>query len=157
MDLSTSSLTSSFSSLTFSSQISQQPNTSLSSKQSKSIFIVPILKTPKLVVSATVASPAELENKNLGNYVKSRLSGGFSVPTIIGTGRSKGTIAPLVLQKGNEEVIINYRDAEVPFLSYYLFCKMLGLIFTYHACWSGNFSLTEIKPNDRLHCSKLNV
>ncbi|KAJ0025171.1 hypothetical protein Pint_08896 [Pistacia integerrima] len=112
MALSISSLTSSFSSLSFSSQISQQPNTSLSFKQSKSISIAPIFKTPKLVVSATVASPAELETTNLKKYVKSRLPGGFAAQTIIGTGRRKCAIARVVLQEGNGQVIINYRDAK---------------------------------------------
>ncbi|XP_031252742.1 30S ribosomal protein S9, chloroplastic [Pistacia vera] len=112
MALSISSLTSSFSSLSFSSQISQQPNTSLSFKQSKSISIAPIFKTPKLVVSATVASPAERETTNLKKYVKSRLPGGFAAQTIIGTGRRKCAIARVVLQEGNGQVIINYRDAK---------------------------------------------
>ncbi|XP_044511165.1 30S ribosomal protein S9, chloroplastic [Mangifera indica] len=112
MALSISSLTSSFSSLSFSSQISQQPNTFLSFKQPKSISVAPILKTPKLVISATVASPAELETTNLKKYVKSRLPGGFAAQTIIGTGRRKCAIARVVLQEGTGKVIINYRDAK---------------------------------------------
>ncbi|KAJ4701863.1 30S ribosomal protein S9, chloroplastic [Melia azedarach] len=114
MALSISSLTSSFSSLSFSSQISQKPNTSVSFYQSKSasISLVPLFKTPRLVVSATVASPAEVETADLRKYVKSRLPGGFAAQTIIGTGRRKCAIARVVLQEGNGKFIINYRDAK---------------------------------------------
>ncbi|TXG52293.1 hypothetical protein EZV62_021462 [Acer yangbiense] len=112
MALSISSLTSSLSSLSFSSQISQKPNNCLPFQPSKSTSISTVFKTPKLVVSATVASPVELETTNLKKYVKSRLPGGFAAQTVIGTGRRKCAIARVVLQEGTGKVIINYRDAK---------------------------------------------
>ncbi|KAK2660453.1 hypothetical protein Ddye_006986 [Dipteronia dyeriana] len=112
MALSISSLTSSFSSLSFSSQISQKPNNCLSFQPLKSKSISTVFKTPKFVVSATVASPVELETTNLKKYVKSRLPGGFAAQTVIGTGRRKCAIARVVLQEGTGKVIINYRDAK---------------------------------------------
>ncbi|KAH7567327.1 hypothetical protein ACOSQ2_011140 [Xanthoceras sorbifolium] len=112
MALSVSSLTSSLSSLSFSSQISQKPNTSLSFHPLKSASISTVPKTPKLVVSATVASPVDMETTNLKKYVKSRLPGGFAAQTIIGTGRRKCAIARVVLQEGTGKVIINNRDAK---------------------------------------------
>ncbi|KAK9165617.1 hypothetical protein Scep_000808 [Stephania cephalantha] len=118
MAISLSSLTSSFSSLSFSSQISSQ---------SKSLYFTPTPNSPpkfKLAYrptrlapiasasAAAVASPVEPETANLEKYVKSRLPGGFAAQTIIGTGRRKCAIARVVLQEGTGKVIINYRDAK---------------------------------------------
>ncbi|GAV71603.1 Ribosomal_S9 domain-containing protein [Cephalotus follicularis] len=108
MAVSLCSLTISFSSLTFSSQISGKPN-SLSFPLSKSKSLT---KPQTLAVSASVASPSESEAVDLKKYVKSRLPGGFAAQTIIGTGRRKCAIARVVLQEGTGKVIINYRDAK---------------------------------------------
>ena len=111
------SLTSSLSSLSFSSQISSKPN-SLSFQRPKLISVSHVAKFPSLVVSASVAAaPEELETADLKMYVKSRLPGGFAAQTIFGTGRRKSAIARVVLQEGTGKVIINYRDAKVRYLS----------------------------------------
>ncbi|KAL6183933.1 PREDICTED: 30S ribosomal protein S9, chloroplastic [Fragaria vesca subsp. vesca] len=107
-------LTSSLSSLSFSSNVAQKPTT-VSFLRSRSASVANICGTPsrlpRLVVSATVASP-EVETVNLKKYVKSRLPGGFAAQTIIGTGRRKCAIARVVLQEGTGKVVINYRDAK---------------------------------------------
>ena len=108
-----SSLTSSLSSLSFSSQISQKPN-SLSFARPNSLSLSTRTPSrPLTVVLATVASPQEVETADLKKYVKSRLPGGFAAQTIIGTGRRKCAIARVVLQEGTGKLIINYRDAKV--------------------------------------------
>lgn len=116
MAVSLSALTTSLSSLSFSSHISQRPNTlSFARTESLSVSVSRFPKTPSsLVVSATAL--AEPETEDLKNYVKSRLPGGFAAQTIIGTGRRKSAIARVVLQEGTGKFIINYRDAKV-FLS----------------------------------------
>ncbi|KAE9588442.1 hypothetical protein Lal_00003325 [Lupinus albus] len=107
-----SSLTASFSSLSFSSHISQKPNT-LSFSRTESLSRVPNFKFPSLSVTATVLdSPSEPETSDLRKYVKTRLPGGFAAQTIIGTGRRKSAIARVVLQEGTGKFIINYRDAK---------------------------------------------
>ncbi|GMP81171.1 hypothetical protein CsSME_00035969 [Camellia sinensis var. sinensis] len=114
MAISMSTLTSSFASLSFSSQISQNPH-SLSFPRSKPPRVV--VATPRLaVVASAVAAPSavDLETTNLKKYVKSRLPGGFAAQTIFGTGRRKCAIARVVLQEGTGKLIINYRDAKVP-------------------------------------------
>ncbi|KAB1210209.1 30S ribosomal protein S9, chloroplastic [Morella rubra] len=111
MSVSFSSLTSSFSSLSFSSQISHKPD-GLSFSRPKSLSLSQVNKIPALVVIASAAPPAELETVDLKKYVKSRLPGGFAAQTIIGTGRRKCAIARVVLQEGTGKVIINYRDAK---------------------------------------------
>ncbi|EEF52515.1 30S ribosomal protein S9, chloroplastic [Ricinus communis] len=105
MSISISSLTSSLSSLSFSSQISQKPNTL---SFSKSLSLCNSKPSP-LRVSATVAEPQTADLKKL---VKSRLPGGFAAQPIFGTGRRKCAIARVVLQEGTGKVIINYRDAK---------------------------------------------
>ncbi|XP_076893211.1 small ribosomal subunit protein uS9c-like [Bidens hawaiensis] len=108
--VSLSTLTSSFSSLSFSSQISQKPF-SLSPTPS---FKSQNPKTKLTVVATVVAEPltADLETSNLEKYVKSRLPGGFAAQTLIGTGRRKCAIARVVIQEGTGKFIINYRDAK---------------------------------------------
>ncbi|KHN12741.1 30S ribosomal protein S9, chloroplastic [Glycine soja] len=112
MAVSLSALTTSLSSLSFSSHISQRPNTlSFARTESLSVSVSRFPKTPSsLVVSATAL--AEPETEDLKNYVKSRLPGGFAAQTIIGTGRRKSAIARVVLQEGTGKFIINYRDAK---------------------------------------------
>ncbi|KAJ0963374.1 hypothetical protein J5N97_028496 [Dioscorea zingiberensis] len=106
-----SSLTSSFSSLSFSSHVS-------SSRRNLSYPCIRIsrsavsLKSIRPIAAATVASPPELEGITLEKYVKTRLPGGFAAQRIIGTGRRKCAIARVVLQEGTGKVIINYRDAK---------------------------------------------
>ncbi|CAN1323669.1 30S ribosomal protein S9, chloroplastic [Linum perenne] len=100
--MSISSLTSSFSSLSLSSQLSQKSDTlllPLTTNRSRSQHLT-------FRVSAAVSSPPE----PLKELVKSRLPGGFAAQTIIGTGRRKCSIARVVLQEGTGQVIINYRD-----------------------------------------------
>ncbi|GMI96776.1 ribosomal protein S9 [Hibiscus trionum] len=114
MALSISSLASSLSSLSFSSQISRNPN-SISIPQPPKTFPISFSSktTRSLSIAATVAAPAEAEPvENLKKYVKSRLPGGFAAQTIIGTGRRKCAIARVVLQEGTGKFIINYRDAK---------------------------------------------
>ncbi|WVY91830.1 hypothetical protein V8G54_037344 [Vigna mungo] len=107
MAVSLSALSTSLSSLSFSSHISQRPNT-LSFATTLSLSRFP--KTPSLVISATAL--AEPETEDLKKFVKSRLPGGFAAQTIIGTGRRKSAIARVVLQEGTGKFIINYRDAK---------------------------------------------
>ncbi|XVE94779.1 hypothetical protein REPUB_Repub02eG0038500 [Reevesia pubescens] len=112
MALSISSLTSSLSSLSFSSQISRNPN-GISIPQSPKSLPISLRTTRSLSIAATVAAPTESEPvENLKKYVKSRLPGGFAAQTIIGTGRRKCAIARVVLQEGTGNFIINYRDAK---------------------------------------------
>ncbi|OVA05204.1 Ribosomal protein S9 [Macleaya cordata] len=117
MAISLSSLTSSFSSLSFSSQISPKSQTLQFSRTTKSSSYPPnLLKTPSLITvasaAATVATPVESEKASLEKLVKSRLPGGFAAQTINGTGRRKCAIARVVLQEGTGKVFINYRDAK---------------------------------------------
>ncbi|KAL7207819.1 hypothetical protein ACSBR1_029715 [Camellia fascicularis] len=112
MAISMSTLTSSFASLSFSSQISQNPH-AVSFPRSKPPRVV--VAAPRLaVVASAVAAPSavDLETTNLKKYVKSRLPGGFAAQTIFGTGRRKCAIARVVLQEGTGKLIINYRDAK---------------------------------------------
>ncbi|KAL3640799.1 Small ribosomal subunit protein uS9c [Castilleja foliolosa] len=110
-----SSLTSSLSSLSFSSQISHKPIQSFSLPPPKPLslkYAAP--KFPALVVAAAAAAVVadqDVETADLKKLVKSRLPGGFAAQTIIGTGRRKCAIARVVLQEGSGKVIINYRDA----------------------------------------------
>ncbi|CAJ1972832.1 unnamed protein product [Sphenostylis stenocarpa] len=108
MAVSLSALTVSLSSLSFSSHISQRPNTLSFTTTTLPLSRFP--KTPSLVVSATAL--AEPETSDLKKFVKSRLPGGFAAQTIIGTGRRKSAIARVVLQEGTGKFIINYRDAK---------------------------------------------
>lgn len=115
MAVSLSSVTASISSLSFSSHISQKPNTvSLARTESLSLPLsrVPKIKIPSLVVTATALAEPET-TEDLRKYVKTRLPGGFAAQTVIGTGRRKSAIARVVLQEGTGKFIINYRDAKV--------------------------------------------
>ncbi|KAK1407511.1 hypothetical protein QVD17_39127 [Tagetes erecta] len=107
MATSLSTLTSSFSSLSFSSQVSQKPFSLSLTPSFKSTKIKP----SSLTISATVVT-ADLETSNLEKFVKSRLPGGFAAQTLIGTGRRKCAIARVVIQEGTGKFIINYRDAK---------------------------------------------
>lgn len=113
--MATLNLCSSFSSLSFSSQISQKPY-ALSLTHSKKISFSLTPKVPTLVVSASVAeapAPEDFETReDLLKLVKSRLPGGFAAQPIFGTGRRKSAIARVVLQEGSGKIIINYRDAK---------------------------------------------
>ncbi|CAL5205954.1 unnamed protein product [Lathyrus oleraceus] len=109
MAVSLSSLTSSLSSLSFSSNISHNPTTLF---LPKTFSLSRSSKFPSLTVSATsLTPPAEPEIDDLEAYVKSRLPGGFAAQTIIGTGRRKAAIARVVLKEGTGKFVINYRDA----------------------------------------------
>ena len=127
------SLSSSFSSLSFSSQISNKPKT-LSFPKPNSFSLSHVTRTPPLVVLATVAAPQELETVNLKKYVKTRLPGGFAAQTIIGTGRRKCAIARVVLQEGTGKVIINYRDAKVTHPLFSTFCVVCNFTLIYGFC-----------------------
>ncbi|KAI3465018.1 hypothetical protein Pfo_021681 [Paulownia fortunei] len=114
MAASISALTSSLSSLSFSSQISHKPIQSLSFPPSKPLSLKSAApKFPTLIVAASsaVADP-DVETADLKKLVKSRLPGGFAAQNIIGTGRRKCAIARVVLQEGSGKIIINYRDAK---------------------------------------------
>eukprot|EP00262_Sarcandra_glabra_P001557 TRINITY_DN11697_c0_g1_i1.p1 TRINITY_DN11697_c0_g1~~TRINITY_DN11697_c0_g1_i1.p1 ORF type:complete len:211 (+),score=36.43 TRINITY_DN11697_c0_g1_i1:67-699(+) len=115
MAISVSSLSSSFSSLSFSSQISSKPKNLSSSLKIKrtSPNALTFVRNPVVVASAaSISSPVDLETTNLEKYVKARLPGGFAAQKIIATGRRKCAIARVVLQEGTGKVIINYRDAK---------------------------------------------
>ncbi|PHU20823.1 30S ribosomal protein S9, chloroplastic [Capsicum chinense] len=116
MAVSVASLTSSFASLSFTSQISQKPY-ALSLSHSKQFPFSLTSKTPKLIVSASVAeapsATEELETReDLLKLVKSRLPGGFAAQPFFGTGRRKSASARVVVQEGSGMIIINYRDAK---------------------------------------------
>ncbi|KAL7117190.1 hypothetical protein ACP275_03G057300 [Erythranthe tilingii] len=115
MATSLSSLTSSLSSLSFSSQISHKPVHSVSFPPLKPLALKSTAapKFPALTVAASAAvAESEVETVDLKKLVKTRLPGGFAAQTIIGTGRRKCAIARVVLQEGSGKVIINYRDAK---------------------------------------------
>lgn len=128
MAVSLSSLTSSLSSLSFSSNISHNPTTLF---LPKTFSLSRSSKFPSLTVSATsLTPPAEPEIDDLEAYVKSRLPGGFAAQTIIGTGRRKAAIARVVLKEGTGKFVINYRDATVfPPLSLPYFVVHIILLF----------------------------
>ncbi|XP_047329290.1 30S ribosomal protein S9, chloroplastic [Impatiens glandulifera] len=109
--VSVSTLSSSFASLSFSSKISQT-SISLPSKAFPSLSVVTVPKLRIVGSSATLAPLEDLETTNLEKLVKSRLPGGFAAQPIWGTGRRKCAIARVVLQEGNGNFIINYRDAK---------------------------------------------
>lgn len=113
MAASISSLTSSFSSLSFSSSVTPRPQR-FSFAYAKPRSPTKSAGVKRLVVTATSAAavPAEVETKDLQKYVKSRLPGGFAAQTIIATGRRKCAIARVVLQEGTGKFFINYRDAK---------------------------------------------
>lgn len=150
MSISISSLASSLSSLSFSSQISQKPNTlSFSRSKSLSLSLSPYSNSNKqpftLRVTATVASP-ETTTTDLKKLVKSRLPGGFAAQPIHGTGRRKCAIARVVLQEGTGKVIINYRDAKVnansPSFLTFSFTFMGTVVFWVVDCsWYSHFIL----------------
>lgn len=132
MAMSISSLTSSFSSLSFSSQVSQKPYSISLAPSSKSLRLSQFStnKPQSLTILATVAAEpltGDLETTNIEKYVKSRLPGGFAAQTLIGTGRRKCAIARVVIQEGTGKFIINYRDAQV--VPYYPLVMLLRLIY----------------------------
>ncbi|XP_051139926.1 30S ribosomal protein S9, chloroplastic [Andrographis paniculata] len=114
MAASVAALTSSLSSLSFSSQISPKSAfQSLSFSLPKPISIKSSgVKYPTLIVSAAAVADQDVETVDLKKLVKSRLIGGFAAQNIIGTGRRKCAIARVVLQEGSGKIIINYRDAK---------------------------------------------
>ncbi|KAL3840342.1 hypothetical protein ACJIZ3_024933 [Penstemon smallii] len=115
MAISLSALTSSLSSLSFSSQISQKPLHSLSFSQFKPISVKsagPKFPAAIFVASSAAVADPDVETVDLVKLVKTRLPGGFAAQNIIGTGRRKCAIARVVLQEGTGKVIINYRDAK---------------------------------------------
>ncbi|GER47917.1 30S ribosomal protein S9 [Striga asiatica] len=132
-----SSLTSSFSSLSFSSQISSKPFHSISFAPPKPFSLKSAApKFPALIVASSAAevdssaaefdfsaaevasSPDEVADSNvveavdIKKLVKSRLPGGFAAQTLIGTGRRKCAIARVVLTEGTGNVYINCREAK---------------------------------------------
>lgn len=135
MAVSLPTLTATLSSLSFSSNISQKPNT-LSFARTNTLSLSRVPKNPSLAVTAVAvaadASPAELERQEIKKHVKSRLPGGFAAQTIIGTGRRKSAIARVVLQEGTGKIIINYREAKVSSLPYlHSFCVYVKLVNIY--------------------------
>ncbi|KAI0497715.1 hypothetical protein KFK09_020949 [Dendrobium nobile] len=123
MELALCSLIPSFSSLSFSSNISSSKTTQTLSISRSRLFsdAFPLRKSlshSAIVASATSMDAASistvpyLEGMSLEKYVKSRLPGGFAAQKIIGTGRRKCAIARVVLQEGTGKFVINYRDAK---------------------------------------------
>lgn len=123
MALSLSSLTSSLSSLSFSSHVSsnktpislQLPKTSPKLRKSHSTPVVASASSAAVaaVAGGGIESATEIEGLSLEKFVKTRLPGGFAAQTLIGTGRRKCAIARVVIQEGSGKFIINYRDAKV--------------------------------------------
>ncbi|KAK1395687.1 30S ribosomal protein S9, chloroplastic [Heracleum sosnowskyi] len=112
MAITISSLSSSFASLSFTSQISPKSN-SLSLSFSKPTSFSLTKKHSPLVVSANATAVAgETQTEDLKKFVKATLPGGFAAQTLWGTGRRKSAIARVVLKEGTGKVIINYRDAK---------------------------------------------
>ncbi|XP_057545036.1 30S ribosomal protein S9, chloroplastic [Amaranthus tricolor] len=107
MAVSISSLTSSFTSLSFSSNVSSKPQTS----PMKSVSLSNPTSGKPLFITASSAVEAA-ESTDLESLVKSRLPGGFAAQPFWGTGRRKSAIARVVLQEGTGKFIINYRDAK---------------------------------------------
>ncbi|KAL8130583.1 hypothetical protein V2J09_019738 [Rumex salicifolius] len=117
MAASLQSLTLSFSSLSFSSNITPKSQTLTFTRATKPISYSSSSKASRLVISASaagiaVAPEVEGQVEDLEKYVKSRLPGGFAAQTLIGTGRRKCAIARVVIQEGTGKFIINYRDAK---------------------------------------------
>lgn len=136
MAVSLPTLTATLSSLSFSSNISQKPNTLSFARTNTLSLSSRVPKNPSLAVTAVAvaadASPAELEREKIKKHVKSRLPGGFAAQTIIGTGRRKSAIARVVLQEGTGKIIINYREAKVSSLPYlHSFCVYVTLVNIY--------------------------
>ncbi|KAK9740571.1 hypothetical protein RND81_03G045400 [Saponaria officinalis] len=106
-------LTSTFTSLSFSTTLSSNLNSLPFSRRPKPLSLSHSSSLKPLTVFATsAAAPAAVETADLEKLVKSRLPGGFAAQTIIGTGRRKCAIARVVLQEGTGKFIINYRDAK---------------------------------------------
>lgn len=116
MAISISTLTSSFTSLSFSSQISQKPSSTFSFPGSKPVSVSHVPKRPLVISAVAATSPVDSETADLKAYVKSRLPGGIAAQRLIGTGRRKCAIARVVLQEGTGKFFINYRDAKVLYL-----------------------------------------
>lgn len=143
MAITMSSLTSSFASLSFTSQISQKPN-SISLAFAKPNCSTLVKRHSPLVVAANAAAVAG-ETEDLKKFVKATLPGGFAAQTLWGTGRRKSAIARVVLKEGTGKVIINYRDAKVWCFSFlfslnwfWWFCSNSGDI-----CCGIDFGLTD--------------
>lgn len=121
MAISLSSLSSSFASLSFSSNLSSNPRilrplpTLASTRRAplRAVVAASSAATAVAAFSGGAAEVAEVEGVSLEKYVKARLPGGFAAQRIIGTGRRKCATARVVLQEGSGKVIINYRDAKV--------------------------------------------
>ncbi|XP_021718698.1 30S ribosomal protein S9, chloroplastic-like [Chenopodium quinoa] len=113
MATSVSFLTSSFASLSFTSNLTSKSQT-LPIARAKPLSLTHPSAIKPLVITATAATaPVEAaETADLEKFVKSRLPGGFAAQTVIGTGRRKCAIARVVLQEGTGKFIINYRDAK---------------------------------------------
>ncbi|MEI4855933.1 hypothetical protein Q8G44_27860, partial [Klebsiella pneumoniae] len=92
-----------FSSLSFSSQIYQKPN-SLSLSFAKPVSLSHARKSSPLVAAAHAVAD-ESETDDIKKVVKVKLPGGFAAQTIFGTGRRKSAIARVVLKEGNGKVI----------------------------------------------------
>ncbi|KAL0911201.1 hypothetical protein M5K25_019323 [Dendrobium thyrsiflorum] len=122
MELALCSLIPSFSSLSFSSNISSKRTQTLSISRSrlfsdafplrKSLSHSAIVASSTAMAAASISAAPYLEGLSLEKYVKSRLPGGFAAQKIIGTGRRKCAIARVVLQEGTGKFVINYRDAK---------------------------------------------
>ncbi|XP_078442051.1 ribosomal protein S9 [Wolffia australiana] len=120
-----SSLAGAFSSLSFSSQVSQKlqaPNhlsirsraraRPLALRRSSLSTVVASVSPLAAVAGDFSASTSELDRSALESYVKSRLPGGFAAQKLWGTGRRKCAIARVVIQEGTGNIIINSRDAK---------------------------------------------
>ncbi|KAK8962015.1 hypothetical protein KSP40_PGU016118 [Platanthera guangdongensis] len=119
------SLVPSFSALSFSSNLSPNPQTLSISKprlprdalfrRSSSSPSATVASSTSLAATAGAASIStvpDFEGLSLEKYVKLRLPGGIAAQKLIGTGRRKCAIARVVLQEGTGKFVINYRHAK---------------------------------------------
>lgn len=123
MAITMSSLTSSFASLSFTSQISPKPNSLSLSFTKPSCSTLTKKHSPLVVAANATVAVGETQTEDLKKFVKATLPGGFAAQTLWGTGRRKSAIARVVLKEGTGKVIINYRDAKVLFIRFSSFLK----------------------------------
>ncbi|KAJ4800828.1 30S ribosomal protein S9 [Rhynchospora pubera] len=122
MALSISSLTSSFTSLSFSHKAKSKPfaisfvpsrRFTITASASDTESIAEILANAAEAAARITPTRPELPGgMSVEKYMKSRLPGGIAAQEILTTGRRKCAVARVALQEGNGKIIVNYRDAK---------------------------------------------
>ncbi|KAJ1701685.1 hypothetical protein LUZ63_001464 [Rhynchospora breviuscula] len=122
MALSISSLTSSFTSLSFSHKDKSKPfavsfvpsrrfTITASASDTESIGAI-VADAAEAAARITPTTPELPGGMSVEKYMKSRLPGGIAAQEILTTGRRKCAVARVALQEGNGKIIVNYRDAK---------------------------------------------